>query len=143
MARRIARCNHQHRSDRLCITVRPTSQPDWHFSPARCNLFGRAPKNAHVFGQGIYLAPLEAAWMSCDERYAEKDSCGIQHVLLRDFAQGKPELVQKGSVQFTPTAGSDHTTAVDNLLRPLRYIVWSTDMNQRILPKYAVSFSLS
>jgi hypothetical protein len=103
-----------------------------------------APKNAHMYGQGVYLAPLYAAWMSCDERYAEKDSCGIQHIMLCDFAQGKAELVHRGSQQFTPTAGTDvkFTTAVDDLTRPNRYIVWSNDMNQRILPKYVVSFSL-
>ena len=101
-----------------------------------------APKNAHLYGQGVYLAPLDAAWMSCDERYAEKDARGIQHIMLCDLAQGRPELVQIGSKQFTPTAGTDFTTAVDDLSRPTRYIVWSSDMNRRILPKYVVSFSL-
>ena len=102
-----------------------------------------APKNAHLYGQGAYLAPLDAAWMSCDERYAEKDARGIQHILLCDFAQGKPELVQKGSKQFTSTADTEFTTAVDDMSRPNRYIVWSSDMNRRILPKYVVSFSLA
>jgi hypothetical protein len=101
-----------------------------------------APKNAHLYGQGVYLAPLDAAWMSCDKRYAEKDARGIQHILLCDFAQGKPELVLKGSKQFTSTADTDFTTAVDDMSRPTRYIVWSSDMNRRILPKYVVSFSL-
>ena len=80
--------------------------------------------------------------MSCDERYAEKDARGIQHIMLCDLAQGKAELVQIGSKQFTPSAGTDFTTAVDDLSRPTWYIVWSSDMNRRILPKYVLSFSL-
>ena len=59
----------------------------------------------------------------------------------RQFAQGSPEEVQKGSTQFTPS-DPKYNTAVDNLAAPRRYVVWSTDMNQRILPKYVVSFSL-
>jgi hypothetical protein len=112
------------------------------FNIVRAGFALRAPKNAHLYGQGVYLAPLEAAWMSCDERYAEKDARGIQHIMLCDLAQGKAELVQIGSKQFTPSAGTDFTTAVDDLSRPTRYIVWSSDMNRRILPKYVLSFSL-
>jgi hypothetical protein len=99
-----------------------------------------APRNAHSFGRGVYLAPLDAAWMSCDEKYAEKDESGIQHIMLCDFAQGEPELIQRGSKQGAPTPPC--TTGVDDLSRPKRYIVWTNDMNQRILPKYVVSFSL-
>ena len=99
-----------------------------------------APRNQHKFGHGVYLAPLDAAWMSCDEKYAEKDKLGIKHILLCDFAQGKPELIHRGSQQAAPTLPC--TTGVDDLSRPTRYIVWSNDMNQRILPKYVVSFSL-
>ncbi len=79
--------------------------------------------------------------MSCDERYAEKDARGIQHIMLCDLAQGSPELVQRGSKHFQPSA-DEFDTAVDSLSRPTRYIVWSSDMNRRILPKYVVSFSL-
>ena len=50
-------------------------------------------------------------------------------------------VLQRGSTQFTPS-DPKYNTAVDSLTAPGRYIVWSTDMNQRILPKYVVSFSL-
>ena len=80
--------------------------------------------------------------MSCDSRYASKDACGVQHVLLCDFAQGTPEEVVRGATQFTPSAPGYHT-AVDRLSKPSRYIVWSPDMNHRILPKYVISFSVN
>jgi hypothetical protein len=125
----------------------------WHGAPleaitgiVRAGFALPAPRNAHRFGQGVYLAPLDAAWMSCDEKYAVKDSCGIQHIMLCDFAQGKPEPVKQGSTQFLPSADSfDTAVSVDSMGRPTaptRYIVWSSDMNKRILPKYVVSFSL-
>jgi hypothetical protein len=119
----------------------------WHGAPLSAIIgivragFAMLMKNAHSFGHGVYLAPLAAAWMSCDEKYAKKDSCGIQHIMLCDFAQGNPELVLQGSTQFQPSADS-FDTAVDSLSQPTRYIVWSSDMNKRILPKYVVSFSL-
>ena len=105
--------------------------------------FAVAPtKNAKLFGNGVYLAPLTKAWMSCDERYATKDPYGIQHVLLCDFVQGTPEQIAEDSTQAWPTPGSDRHTGVDRLSNPGRYIVWSTDMNQRILPKFVISFEL-
>ncbi len=120
----------------------------WHGAPleaiigiVRAGFALPAPRNAHRYGQGVYLAPLEAAWMSCDEKYAVKDSCGIQHIMLCDFAQGKPEEVKQRSTQFQPSK-EEFDTGVDSLRRPERYIVWSSDMNKRILPKYVVSFSL-
>jgi hypothetical protein len=120
----------------------------WHGAPleaitsiVRAGFALPAPRNAHAFGHGVYLAPLGAAWMSCDEKYAAKDSCGIQHIMLCDFVQGKPEPVKQGSTQFQPSADC-FDSAVDSLGHPTRYIVWSSDMNKRILPKYVVSFSL-
>jgi hypothetical protein len=47
-----------------------------------------------------------------------------------------------GSRQLTSTAGADFTTPVDDLSRPTRHTVRSSDMNRRTLPKYVVSFSL-
>ena len=47
-----------------------------------------------------------------------------------------------GSRQFTSAAGTDFTTPVDDLSRPTRHTVRSSDMNRRTLPKSVVSFSL-
>jgi hypothetical protein len=121
----------------------------WHGAPLEAITsivrwgFANLKKNAHAYGHGVYLAPLGAAWMSCEEKYAKKDSDGIQHIMLCDFAQGKAEEVRQGSTQFQPSVDSfDTAVSVDSLGRPTRYIVWSSDMNKRILPKYVVSFSL-
>ena len=89
----------------------------------------------------MYLAPLTKSFVSCDERYSTKDAHGVQHILLCDFAQGAPEELVRHSEQFAPS-DRKYNTAVDSLRNPGRYIVWSTDMNQRILPRYVISFSL-
>ena len=90
----------------------------------------------------MYLAPLDCAALSCDGRYSVNDAHGIKHVLLCDFAPGSAEVVPRGSTQAWPTVGSNHNTGVDHLVKPSRYIVWSNDMNKRILPKYVISFSM-
>lgn len=67
------------------------------------------------------------------------DENGEAHIVLCRVLMGRPEAVPASSPQFHPSS-DEYDSAVDNLENPRWYVVWSTDMNTRILPEYVVSF---
>ncbi|KAJ7545118.1 hypothetical protein O6H91_09G107700 [Diphasiastrum complanatum] len=98
------------------------------------------PNNGAAFGIGVYLAPEDYSHVSAI--YSDYDENGEQHAVLCKVITGNTEPVQYGSEQYHPSS-EDYDTGVDNLLKPKRYIVWSTHMNTNILPLYVVNFKLS
>ncbi|KAF0905641.1 hypothetical protein E2562_007424 [Oryza meyeriana var. granulata] len=67
------------------------------------------------------------------------DENGEAHIVLCRVLMGRPEAVPAGSSQFHPSS-DDYDSAVDNMENSRWYVVWSTDMNTRILPEYVISF---
>uniref|UniRef100_A0A453IKT7 PARP catalytic domain-containing protein n=1 Tax=Aegilops tauschii subsp. strangulata TaxID=200361 RepID=A0A453IKT7_AEGTS len=70
---------------------------------------------------------------------ANADENGEAHIVLCRVLMGRPEAIPAGSSQLHPSS-DDYDSAVDNMQNPQWYVVWSKDMNTRILPEYVVSF---
>lgn len=70
---------------------------------------------------------------------AKADESGEAHIVLCRVLMGRPEAIPAGSSQCHPSS-DNYDSAVDNIQNPKWYVVWSTDMNTRILPEYVVSF---
>ncbi|KAF0912643.1 hypothetical protein E2562_015315 [Oryza meyeriana var. granulata] len=88
-------------------------------------------------GDGIHLSPPQHPYASA--MLTKPDENGEAHIVLCRVLMGRPEAVPAGSAQFHPSS-DDYDSAVDNMENPRWYVVWSTDMNTRILPEYVVSF---
>uniref|UniRef100_A0A0E0KAW1 Poly [ADP-ribose] polymerase n=1 Tax=Oryza punctata TaxID=4537 RepID=A0A0E0KAW1_ORYPU len=88
-------------------------------------------------GDGVHLSPPQYPHASA--MLTKPDENGEAHIVLCRVLMGRPEAVPAGSPQFHPSS-DDYDSAVDNLENPRWYVVWSTDMNTRILPEYVVSF---
>lgn len=67
------------------------------------------------------------------------DGNGEAHIVLCRVLMGRPEAVPAKSSQSRPSS-DDYDSAVDKLENPQWYVVWSKDMNARVLPEYVVSF---
>uniref|UniRef100_J3LLM5 Poly [ADP-ribose] polymerase n=1 Tax=Oryza brachyantha TaxID=4533 RepID=J3LLM5_ORYBR len=88
-------------------------------------------------GDGIHLSPPQHPYASA--MLTKPDEDGEAHIVLCRVLMGRPEAVPAGSSQFHPSSDY-YDSAVDNMENPKWYIVWSADMNTRILPEYVVSF---
>lgn len=88
-------------------------------------------------GDGVHLSPPQSPYASA--MLAQADENGEAHIVLCRVLIGRPETIPAGSSQFHPSS-DDYDSAVDNMQNPRWYVVWSTDMNTRILPEYIVSF---
>jgi hypothetical protein len=102
--------------------------------------FGRTNSRALgplAHGDGVHLSPPQSPYASA--MLAKADENAEAHIVLCRVLMGQPEAIPAGSSQFHPSS-DDYDSAVDNIQNPRWYIVWSTDMNTRILPEYVVSF---
>ncbi|KAK1651828.1 hypothetical protein QYE76_069633 [Lolium multiflorum] len=102
--------------------------------------FGRTNSRVlghRAHGDGVHLSPPQSPYTSA--MLAKADENGEAHIVLCRVLMGRPETVAAGSSQFHPSS-DDYDSAVDNMQNPKWYVVWSTDMNTRILPEYVVSF---
>uniref|UniRef100_A0A0D9Z4B3 Poly [ADP-ribose] polymerase n=1 Tax=Oryza glumipatula TaxID=40148 RepID=A0A0D9Z4B3_9ORYZ len=88
-------------------------------------------------GDGVHLSPPQYPHASA--MLTKPDENGEAHIVLCRVLMGRPEAVPASSPQFHPSS-DEYDSAVDNLENPRWYVVWSTDMNTRILPEYVVSF---
>ncbi|XP_062210463.1 probable inactive poly [ADP-ribose] polymerase SRO3 [Phragmites australis] len=103
---------------------------------------GFARANAHLLGarshgDGVHLAPPQCPYTSA--MLAKADEIGEAHIVLCRVLIGRAEAVPAGSSQPCPSSDA-YDSAVDNMVNPQWYIVWSKDMNTRILPEYVISF---
>lgn len=73
---------------------------------------------------------------------AKADETGEAHIVLCRVLMGRPEIVPAGSSQSQPSSDA-YDSAVDSMANPHWYVVWSKDMNTRILPEFVVSFKCS
>eukprot|EP00268_Persea_americana_P024383 TRINITY_DN237_c3_g1_i1.p1 TRINITY_DN237_c3_g1~~TRINITY_DN237_c3_g1_i1.p1 ORF type:complete len:508 (+),score=70.88 TRINITY_DN237_c3_g1_i1:97-1620(+) len=103
--------------------------------PSRCS-----SSSSEVYGVGLYLSPQHLSHMSASPSSA--DGNGENHVILCRVILGKTEKIDAGSLQFHRSS-EEYDCGVDDLVNPRWYIVWSTHMNQYILPEYVVSFKSS
>ncbi|KAL6648524.1 hypothetical protein ACP70R_012748 [Stipagrostis hirtigluma subsp. patula] len=92
---------------------------------------------ARAHGDGVHLSPPQCPYTS--SMLAKADETGEAHIVLCRVLMGRPEVLPAGSSQSQPSS-DDYDSAVDNLQNPRWYIVWSKDMDTRILPEYVVSF---
>ncbi|KAM0861462.1 hypothetical protein ACQ4PT_045876 [Festuca glaucescens] len=102
--------------------------------------FGRTNSRVlghRAHGDGVHLSPPQSPYTSA--MLAKADENGEAHIVLCRVLMGRPETIAAGSSQFHPSS-DDYDSAVDNMQNPRWYVVWSTDMNTRILPEYVVSF---
>uniref|UniRef100_A0ACD5TW46 Uncharacterized protein n=1 Tax=Avena sativa TaxID=4498 RepID=A0ACD5TW46_AVESA len=102
--------------------------------------FGRTNSRAlghRAHGDGVHLSPPQSPYASA--MLAKADENGEAHIVLCRVLMGRPETIPAGSSQFHPSS-DDYDSGVDNMQNPRWYLVWSTDMNTRILPEYVVSF---
>ncbi|KAJ1298125.1 hypothetical protein BS78_01G429400 [Paspalum vaginatum] len=100
-----------------------------------------APRlGAYKHGDGVHLSPPQCPYTSA--MLAKADGSGETHIVLCRVLMGRPEVVPAGSSQSRPSS-DEYDTAVDKLENPMWYVVWSKDMNTRILPEYVVSFKCS
>ncbi|KAI4337542.1 hypothetical protein L6164_015945 [Bauhinia variegata] len=90
-----------------------------------------------AYGVGIYLSPVSLPHLSVAQ--LEEDKNGEKHIILCQVILGKVEKVEKGSRQRGPS-GADFDTGADDPKNPKWYVVWSTNMNTRIIPESVVSF---
>ncbi|CAL4921620.1 unnamed protein product [Urochloa decumbens] len=88
-------------------------------------------------GDGLHLSPPQCPFSSAT--LAKADGNGETHIVLCRVLMGRPEVVTAGSSQSRPSS-DDYDSAVDKLENPQWYVVWSKDMNTRVLPEYVVSF---
>jgi len=88
-------------------------------------------------GDGLHLSPPQCPYTSA--MLAKADGSGEAHIVLCRVLMGRPEVVQAGSSQSRPSSDA-YDSAVDKLENPQWYVVWSKDMNTRVLPEYVVSF---
>lgn len=72
---------------------------------------------------------------------AKADGSGEAQIVLCRVLMGMSEVVAAGSSQSCPSSNA-YDSAVDKLDNPQWYVVWSKDVNTRILPEYVVSFRL-
>ncbi|OEL18060.1 putative inactive poly [ADP-ribose] polymerase SRO3 [Dichanthelium oligosanthes] len=97
-----------------------------------------APRlGARKHGDGLHLSPPQSPFASA--MLAKPDGSGEAHIVLCRVLMGRPEVVEAGSSQSRPSS-NDYDSAVDKLETPQWYVVWSNDMNTRVLPEYVVSF---
>ncbi|CAN6290139.1 unnamed protein product [Urochloa humidicola] len=97
-----------------------------------------APRlGARRHGNGLHLSPPQCPFSSA--MLAKADGSGETHIVLCRVLMGRPEVVTAGSSQSRPSS-DDYDSAVDKLENPQWYVVWSKDMNTRVLPEYVVSF---
>ena len=73
------------------------------------------------------------------QRDRRSSGCAVQ---AGPYETHRQRRLWVGSRQLTSAAGTDFTTPVDDLSRPTRHTVRSSDMYRRILSKNVVSFSL-
>ncbi|WVZ56102.1 hypothetical protein U9M48_006681 [Paspalum notatum var. saurae] len=91
-------------------------------------------------GDGVHLSPPQYPYTSA--MLTKADGSGEMHIVLCRVLLGRPEVVPAGSSQSRPSS-DEFDTAVDKLENPMWYVVWSKDMDTRILPEYVVSFKCS
>ncbi|KAF7054806.1 hypothetical protein CFC21_062425 [Triticum aestivum] len=102
--------------------------------------FGRTNSRVlghRAHGDGVHLSPPQSPYASA--MLANADENGEAHIVLCRVLMGRPEAIPAGSSQLHPSS-DDYDSAVDNMQNPQWYVVWSKDMNTRILPEYVVSF---
>ncbi|KAK3150950.1 hypothetical protein QOZ80_3AG0239760 [Eleusine coracana subsp. coracana] len=92
---------------------------------------------ARAHGDGVHLAPPQCPYTSAV--LAKADETGEAHIVLCRVMMGRPEVIPAGSSQSQPSSDA-YDSAVDGIANPHWYVVWSKDMNTRILPEFVVSF---
>ncbi|KAF8673836.1 hypothetical protein HU200_048595 [Digitaria exilis] len=97
-----------------------------------------APRlGARKHGDGLHLSPPQCPLSSA--MLAKADGSGEAHIVLCRVLMGTSEVVAAGSSQSCPSSNA-YDSAVDKLENPQWYVVWSKDVNTRVLPEYVVSF---
>ncbi|RCV45794.1 hypothetical protein SETIT_9G481600v2 [Setaria italica] len=97
-----------------------------------------APRlGARKHGDGLHLSPPQCPYSSA--MLTKADGNGEAHIVLCRVLMGRPEVVPAKSSQSRPSS-DDYDSAVDKQENPQWYVVWSKDMNTRVLPEYVVSF---
>ncbi len=96
----------------------------------------RTPKVGHAYGHGIYLSAGHRPDISLNNRYSEPDQLGRKYILLCRVLVGPIETVTDRS-QVQPSSPY-YATGANDCSQPSVHVVWSSDMNHRILPEYVV-----
>ncbi|GLJ43476.1 hypothetical protein SUGI_0903960 [Cryptomeria japonica] len=98
------------------------------------------PKHGAVYGKGVYLAPANHSHVSAV--YSDIDENGEQHMLLCHVILGDMKVVIPGSRKCHPS-NKDFDSGIDDIIDPMRYIVWRTHINTHILLEYVFIFKVS
>ncbi|GJN08563.1 hypothetical protein PR202_ga26501 [Eleusine coracana subsp. coracana] len=85
---------------------------------------------ARAHGDGVHLAPPQCP-------YTRRDRRGTHRAVPCD--DGPPGGHPSRVLQSQPSSDA-YDSAVDGIANPHWYVVWSKDMNTRILPEFVVSF---
>ncbi|CAK7347346.1 unnamed protein product [Dovyalis caffra] len=120
----------------------------WYGAPARevesilAHGFGGPCKVSAIetYGVGVYLSPFGLPHMSA--KLSEADDNGEKYIILCRVILGNVEKVAAGSRQYYPSS-IDFDTGADDPKNPNWYIVWSSVMNNHIIPECVVSFKSS
>ncbi|XP_068650937.1 inactive poly [ADP-ribose] polymerase RCD1-like isoform X2 [Aristolochia californica] len=92
-----------------------------------------------MYGIGVHLTSAYCSHISAC--HSDVDENGMYHMVLCRVILGNMEVVLPESEQFQPSS-ENVDSAVDDLMNPKHFTVWSMNMNSHIFPEYVVSFRM-